>query len=168
MQKAIQFLSRQEYSQKQLYDKLSLHGYTIEDIENTIQKLQQKNLQSDARFAEMIARKHSYKGINKLNYTLKQHELSTEHHTLALNTLNTTGDEYTRIKMAWYKKFGRMNNIIEINNNEDEDSDSLNNTKQQQYKLEQKYIRFLLGQGFNYDMIRKFLRALQLNEEIFD
>ncbi len=173
MQKAIQFLSRKEYSQKQLKDKLALYDYSPEDIEKTLYILQQKNLQSDARFAEFIACKHQYKGENKLQYELKQHELSTEDHMLAINTLNTNGDEYKRIKMAWHKKFCRsysksFSNLDVYDEYSDDSYDSKISRYKSQQKIEQKYIRFLLSQGFNYDVIRKFLYALQRNEEIFD
>ena len=157
LQKSIELLSKREYSEYQLKNKLLQYGYSIEEIDVTLIKLQEKNWQSNTRFIEYIARKHSSKSINKLNYELKQHNLNDEEKQIAKNMLEQTGSEYDRALQAWYKKFANR----PISHNED-----INQQKTK--KNQQKQIRFLLSQGFSYEVIMKVLKNINENNEIFE
>src|SRR5687767_12982961 len=149
MNKAIALLSRREYSQKELYQKLLSYNYSEEEIQKTICILQSKNLQSDERFAQSQARKYQNKGQSKLSYILKQHNLSEENLSLAILTQKDRGSELERANLAWHKKFA--NNINKF-------SQKIQQEETEYKKTYQKQMRFMLSQGFTYEICRKVIK----------
>ncbi len=162
LQKSIALLSRREYSACELKNKLSNYGYDIEEIEVTIQKLQQKKLQSNERFIEYITRKNSNKSFNKLNYELKQHNLTCEEKEAAKHSLEQIGSEYDRACNAWHKKFSNSSYSYYLKINSYEDAAQ---KKVEQNKYYQKQVRFLLSQGFSCDTAIKAIKDLNNNIE---
>ncbi len=154
LQKSINLLSKREYSQMQLQQKLQLHGYSEDEIKQTLKILQEKNLQSDERFIEHLARKNAYKSQNLLNNQLKQHNVSPECRGRAQQLQQQHGDEFERATLAWNKKFA---NKLKINLNTNTDNiDSIDN--KEKLKLYNKQLRFLLSQGFSYDTASKVIK----------
>ena len=60
--RAVNLLSRREHSQAELRAKLLKADFELNDIDATIEKLTQANIQSDARFAENYLRYRSQRG----------------------------------------------------------------------------------------------------------
>ncbi|MFM2343996.1 MAG: regulatory protein RecX [Pseudomonadota bacterium] len=152
IQKSIDLLSKREYSKQELKTKLLSYGYNLDEIEKTLLKLEDKNLQSDTRFVEFMARKHASKGMSKLSYELKKHDVSLDNYELAKNCLNEIGSEYERAYQTWQKKFAGK---------------TIDKTLIDEKKYLQKQIRFLLTKGFSYEIAKQVLRN-NMNNCSFD
>jgi len=74
LQRAVSFLARREHSQQELRWKLSAKDYSEEEIEAALQRLNEKGLQSDERFAEayITTRYQRGHGPYKISAELKQ------------------------------------------------------------------------------------------------
>ena len=72
--KAIDYLSRREYSRYELYKKLSTHNFDRELINQELDILIKDNLLSDERFVEafIFSRKKNGKGPLKISAELQQ------------------------------------------------------------------------------------------------
>lgn len=77
---AIRLLSRREHSSKELKRKLLERDFDSLTIDNTLISLQDENLQSDDRFAEIYVRSKAQKGIGpeRLRRELREHEIDDE------------------------------------------------------------------------------------------
>lgn len=82
-----QMLSRREHSQRELLRKLSQKGLDSELCEQQVQKFVEGNVQSDARFVEMIIRSRVNKGqgLNRIKQELSEHDID---YTLIQSTLD--------------------------------------------------------------------------------
>lgn len=81
-----QMLSRREHSQKELRKKLQKKGLDPELSEIQLKKFVANNVQSDARFAEMLIRSRANKGqgLNRIKLELNEHQIDSNfiHETL--------------------------------------------------------------------------------------
>ncbi len=59
---AIRYLSRRDYSRRELYDRLQTKGFASAVIEAALNDLEEKGYQSDERFAETLLRSRVNKG----------------------------------------------------------------------------------------------------------
>lgn len=59
---AIRYLSRRDYSRRELYDRLQTKGFASAVIEAALNDLEEKGYQSDERFAETFLRSRVNKG----------------------------------------------------------------------------------------------------------
>jgi regulatory protein len=159
LQKSIQILSRREHSKVELRKKLSQYDYAEQEIEQTISLLASKNMQSDERFAQYLAKKHVHKSSKMLAFSLKEHTLSYDQQDIAMQTLLDEGSEYERALAIYIRKFGY--NVIEDINDQNIEKPS----KLEQQKILQKKYRFLLSKGFSYDIISKVIRSNHTREE---
>jgi len=153
LQKGIYLLSRREYSQIELHKKLLTYGYSLEEVKTTIEKLKEKNWQNDERFAHYIARKNINKGKIKLMQSLKEHALSEDNIKTAKDILEQNGTEYERALSAWERKFDNKALI----NKDNKILDKQEIFKQAQ-KYQQKQIRFLVTQGFSFEIAIKVIK----------
>ena len=64
--KALDLLSRREHSRKELYLKLTKRFESKEDINLTLDRLEEKNLLSDSRFAEEYVQARREKGFGPI------------------------------------------------------------------------------------------------------
>ena len=66
--KALDLLSRREHSRKELYLKLTKRFESKENINLTLDKLEENNLLSDSRFAEEYVLARRRKGLAQLKF----------------------------------------------------------------------------------------------------
>jgi regulatory protein len=103
--RAIRFLSNREHSREELIRKLKPYAESIEEIEEVLKKLQAKDLQSDARFAENLVRRRAERyGQLRIIQELKQNKIDSVTSQELIEQLRTT--EFDRAKELWERKFG--------------------------------------------------------------
>lgn len=129
-------LARREHTRAELERKLSIHG-SRDEIAVVLDRLQQRNLQSDARFAEAyVSARQARLGSFKLRHDLRARGVSDE---LIDRALAEPGeDELTRARVVWQRKF------------DGPPADAREFAKQ---------ARFLHSRGFGADILKKLLHG---------
>jgi regulatory protein len=130
---AVRYLSYREHSAQELIHKLQAKGYASEDILTVITHLQEKNYQSDQRYADSIIRHRINKGYGQryIEQALKQQGVSTT--TIKEALKNQQIDWYLQAELAYNKRFANS----EIKNDKDK----------------AKRIRFMQNRGFSSEQI---------------
>ncbi|MBR6026388.1 MAG: recombination regulator RecX [Neisseriaceae bacterium] len=142
--RAVNYLSRREYSKFELKNKLSKYSDDNELILQVLDELSQKNWQSDERFSEsLINSKSSKYGNLRLIETLRQKGVDSE---TAQKYLLNDDEEIANAKQVLQKKFGTADYPISA-------------------QLKQKCYRFLSYRGFSYEIIQKAMRQWVENQE---
>ena len=105
--KAMDFLARREYGQRELIRKLANKGYDREVTEQAVCGLTQDGLQSDQRFAESFvqSRIHQGKGPVRIRLDLGQRGVSEGVVEAAIN--ESDADWRALARVAKNKKFGQ-------------------------------------------------------------
>ncbi len=103
--RALQCLTRRDYSRADLRARLAAHAESAEELEAVLDALQAERLLSDHRYASqrVVARAARY-GNGRLRQELRQHGVSDGDIEAALPE---AGDEGERCRSIWAKKFGR-------------------------------------------------------------
>ena len=134
--RALRLLSMREHSRAELARKLG----AAEDratIDALLDRLEEVDLLSDARFAESYVRSRQARiGTQRLRLELKQRGVAKEVAEAALAS-TTEADDATRAHAVWQKKFGTL------------PADAREWAKQ---------ARFLQGRGFSADIIHRILK----------
>ncbi|OOF42120.1 recombination regulator RecX [Rodentibacter rarus] len=143
----VSLLTRREYSEFELRNKMQEKGFPEEQIENALVYCQQKNWQNDKRFAETYIQARSQRGygINRIRQELRQlkgvsnevidealWEISIDWQSLALTVLR--------------KKFP-------------------NYTEKQSPKMKQKIWHYMLSHGFYSEDFADFLGSTTSEED---
>ena len=70
----LRLLAMREHSQRELFDKLALRGFTRDEVESIISRLAEQDWQNDARYAEAYVRQRIAKGYGpvRIAYELQQ------------------------------------------------------------------------------------------------
>lgn len=135
--RAIRYLSMREHSQEELIRKLKPHAQTQEELEVVLQKLLDKGLQSNERFAENLIRRKAEKyGQNRLLQELKQHQIDAHIRNELLEKVQDS--EFERAHALWERKFGVIS---------------------KDPKEMARQARFLANRGFASDLISKIIRT---------
>lgn len=135
--RAIRYLSMREHSQEELIRKLKPHAQSADEIQIVLQKLLDKGLQSNERFAEnLIRRKAERYGQNRLIQELKQHQIDPQVRSELMEKVQAT--EYDRAYALWERKFGVIS---------------------KDPKEMAKQARFLANRGFSSDLVSKIIRS---------
>jgi regulatory protein len=131
-ERAMNLLARREHSVAELVKKLS-NDFEYDDIIIVINKLTEKNLQSDQRFAENYLRYRSQRGFGyqKIRQELKERGVASELISYALAESDI--DWFALVAGVRCKRFGEQ---------EPED-----------YKERAKQQRFLQSRGFTHEQI---------------
>lgn len=128
---ALNYLSRREHSRLELKQKLSAKNFSPTEIDDALNKLQEKKLQSDERFAENYVRYRKHMGFGPLKINAELHERGVSHSVIS-STVNENAEEWKTIMISlWKKKFS-------------------NNAKNKSTQY-----RFLLSRGFTLAMINQ-------------
>lgn len=110
MARAIGLLSRREHSRVELARKLQRKlgpDETVADVERVLDRLQQQNLLSDARFAASLVRQRSVRyGDRRLVRDLRERGVAGEETATAMATL--VGTEAERALGAWSRRFDAL------------------------------------------------------------
>ena len=105
--RAIDYLSRREYSRVELARKLAPFVEEGDALDPLLDSLEREGLLSDARFAEsVINRRSSRMGASRIVSELRQHKLDDTLIESAGAQLRET--ERARAQAVWRKKFGAL------------------------------------------------------------
>ena len=129
LDKALEYLTRREYAEHELSEKLMRKGFLQQDIQVVIAYLQSQNLQSDARFIEQMVRTRVNQGYGRLKVIseLHMHHLNDDDILPALDQI----DWHACLQQLLAKKLKSYN---------------LNDTKQK-FKL----MRYVINRGYSID-----------------
>lgn len=145
---ALRTIEKTYKSEKELRDKLSLKGYEDHIIKRTMDFLREYNLLDDTNYAKMYVKDRAKnQGKKKIKYALLQKGIDENVIEDELEKLNN--DE---IRSLVYDMALKKYNILKKR-----ESDS--------YKLSQKLYRFLMGKGYDYDLIKDVVKSIVKSED---
>jgi regulatory protein len=130
---AINYLSRREHSSNELSEKLRVKGFLSADIEPVIEYLQEKNYQSDQRYAQSIIRNRVNKGYGWLYIKQALLYKGVCENIIEQQGKNQQIDWYLQAELAYNKRFGELD------------------IKDQKDKA--KRLRFMQSRGFSVEQI---------------
>lgn len=144
----LQLLARRDYSQYELHGKLKHQNFDAIQIDACLLHLVKNNYQSDTRFAEMFARTRVGQryGAKKIRYELSQKGIGDD---LATAVLTQYDDQFLENTQHLIKRKISGNNLA---------------ATQTDWKLKNKITRFLVGRGYDYEMINLAFEILQSEE----
>ena len=136
--RALQLLTRRDYSRAELQKKLAAHAESAEELASVLDTLQGERLLSDHRYAtqRVTARAGRY-GDARLKQELRLKGVSDDDIAAALPE---GGDEIERCLAVWQRKFGQPAQTPEER---------------------AKQMRFLQYRGFSSEAIRRALRGIE-------
>lgn len=133
--RAIGFLSRREYSRRELQRKLAPHAQDPDELDALLDTLERENWLSNERFAQsLLNRRAPRQGTQRIVQELRQHGLSDSVIQDMEHRLQDT--EQQRASLIWEKKFGRP---------------------PQDAKDYARQFRFMASRGFSTELIRRLL-----------
>jgi regulatory protein len=137
--RALQLLTRRDYSRVELKNKLTAHAGSEDELDAVLDTLQAERLLSDHRYAtQRVVSRASRYGNTRLQQELRQRGVSDEDIAAALPE---AGDEAERCRAIWVKKFG---------------------TPPVSAEERAKQMRILQYRGFSGDAIRRVMRGTDL------
>ena len=138
----IQLLSRREYSQRELLERLNKKGFSQSDSQVVIDSLAEKGWQSDMRFAESYARYRLKKGYGafKISYELKQRGIDSFNLDEVVFDLDESW--LNLLQQVYQKKYNNEHILLQ--------------------KEWLKRSRFLQQRGFSIDLIQQLFKQLEL------
>lgn len=132
--KAMDFLARREYGQRELVKKLADKGYLRRLVEQEIQTLTDDNLQSDDRFAESFVQSRINQGKGPVRIRLDLSQRGIGDAVIEMAILESAADWHGLARDVRRRKFGHA---------EPED-----------FKAKAKQMRFLQYRGFEQDHVQ--------------
>jgi len=132
--KAMDFLARREYGQRELVKKLADKGYLRRLVEQEIQTLTDDNLQSDDRFAESFVQSRINQGKGPVRIRLDLSQRGIGDAVIEMAILESAADWHGLARDVRCRKFGHA---------EPED-----------FKAKAKQMRFLQYRGFEQDHVQ--------------
>lgn len=145
---ALKTIERTYKSEKELAQKLALKGYDDHIINRTINFMKEYNLLNDNNYATMYVKDKSRNiGKKKIKYSLLQKGINEEIIESELEKINNDEVKAIVYEMALkkYKVFSKREN--------------------DNYKLTQKLYRFLMGKGYDYDLIKDVVKSIVKSED---
>ena len=145
---ALKTIERTYKSEKELAQKLALKGYDDHIINRTKNFMKEYNLLNDNNYATMYVKDKSRNiGKKKIKYSLLQKGIDEEIIESELEKINNDEVKAIVYEMALkkYKVFSKREN--------------------DNYKLTQKLYRFLMGKGYDYDLIKDVVKSIVKSED---
>jgi regulatory protein len=105
LQRAVGFLSRREHSRHELRWKLSERDYAEEEIEAALERLIQKGLQSDERFAEAYITSRVQRGHGPYKITAELKQRGVEEGLISQLMIGETPDWFEHALNVYKKKY---------------------------------------------------------------
>lgn len=134
--RALQLLSRRDYSRADLHGRLVKHAESAEALDAVLDVLESERLLSDQRYArQRVSSRACRYGDLRLRQELKQHGVGEADIEAALPE---AGDEVERCRTIWARKFGQPPKNAEER---------------------AKQMRFLQYRGFSHEAIRQAVRG---------
>lgn len=142
-QRALEYLSKREYSASELGQKLKTYADETDDIPSLLADFKARGWLSDARFTKQLVRLRQVKfGSAKVAYELKEKGVAED--LIAEAVLDIKENELENATEVWRKKFKHP----ATNRNE-----------------WAKQARFLQSRGFDFDIIKKVLTITTENDD---
>lgn len=136
--RALAYLARREHSRAELARKLAPHAESAEQLTSLLASLEAKNLLSEARFVEVLARSRGARfGAARIRQELRAHQIEDDLANPAVDQLRQS--EFDRARALWERKFG---------------------TPAADAAARARQMRFLAGRGFSADVIRKVVQGI--------
>lgn len=136
--RALGYLARREHSRAELARKLAPHAESAEQLTSLLASLEAKNLLSEARFVEVLARSRGARfGAARIRQELRAHQIADDLAKPAVDQLRQS--EFDRARALWERKFG---------------------TPAADAAARARQMRFLAGRGFSADVIRKVVQGI--------
>lgn len=104
--RAVNLLSRREHSQAELRTKLRKAEFELDEINATIEKLANADIQSDSRFAENYLRYRSQRGFGSQKIKLELKERGVDSETINTAFEQADIDWFDLTITARHKRFG--------------------------------------------------------------
>lgn len=140
---ALKIIERTYKTEKELRDKLSLKGYEDHIIKRTINFLGEYNLLNDANYAKMYVKdRGKSNGQKKIKYMLIQKGIDESIIEEELDKLDK--DEIKNVVQEMALKKYKV----------------LCKRENDSYKLSQKLYRFLMGKGYDYELIKDVVKSI--------
>ncbi len=141
--RALRHLARREYTRHELTQKLAPHAESPDEIEQVLDDFTQRGWLSEQRAAEQMvhARRRRY-GISRIRRDLEAKGVSSE--VLSVTLAGLKAGEYDAAREVWRRKF----RVPPANAEE-----------------RARQGRFLLGRGFNSEVVTRLLRSLSHGED---
>jgi regulatory protein len=131
--RALGYLARREYSRAELARRLRPDAESDEQLQGLLDQLEAKNLLSDRRFAESLARRRGERfGSARIAQELRERGVDAALQTEAVGELRRT--ELQRARAVWRRRFGKP-------------------AASREERMRQ--MRFLAGRGFDAEVIRR-------------
>jgi len=102
----VRLLAAREHSRKELQGKLAARGYAEDDIQQVLDDLAQRNLQSDDRFAENYTELRVRKGNGPLRIRAELRERGIGDSLIAVNLEHYTSDWPSVMRRVHDAKYG--------------------------------------------------------------
>lgn len=145
---ALKIIERTYKSEKELAERLSLKGYDSHIIKRTISFMKEYNLLNDNSYATMYVKdKSKIAGKRKIKYTLLQKGIDENIIENELEKLDNN-----ELKNAAYEMALKKYKVI-------------SKREADEYKLMQKLYRFLMGKGYDYDLIKDVVKSIVKSED---
>lgn len=142
---ALNTVERSYKTEKEIRDKLFLKDFDEDTIEKTIEFLKEYNFIDDLKFVKMYVKDHiKSQGQNKIKYALVRKGIDKALIDEALEEIDRD-DEFDVAFTLCEKKYL---SIIKRENDE--------------FKVKNKVIRYLLGRGYDYDIAKECIREVYL------
>lgn len=140
--RALAYLARREHSRAELARKLAPHAESAEQLTSLLASLEAKNLLSEARFVEVLARSRGARfGAARIRQELRAHQIADDLAKPAVDQLRQS--EFDRARALWERKFG---------------------TPAADAAARARQMRFLAGRGFSADVIRKVVQGIDSDD----
>lgn len=141
--RALRYLSMREHSRLELARKLARYAQEGDNVDAVLDALEAAKLLSQTRFAESLVHRRAARfGNQRILTELQSHRLDDE--SLAGIREQLAGDEATRARAVWQRKFGQV------------PADAAERAKQ---------VRFLQQRGFSHEAIRAALRGINIEDD---
>lgn len=141
--RALNYLSRREYSRAELRRKLLSYSEDLDEIDRLLDALEREKWLSTDRFAESVVHRRAQRvGVSRIVGELKQHHVDPS--TVAVLAEQLRETELTRARAVWQKKFGSVATTPEAR---------------------ARQVRFLAGRGFSHAVIGKIVRGAEVFPE---
>lgn len=130
---AMDLLARREHSRRELVNKLKIRGFEGEEVEAYLDRLAERDLQSDERFAQSYVRMRSGSGYGQRRITQELTQKGIAESKISQIYEEMELDWYQIALEIWQKKYNQLpgNDL----------------------KLKAKQSRFLQYRGFDFDII---------------
>lgn len=130
---AMQLLSRRDHGEYELYQKLTLKGYSEDDIQQAVNFCLDHNYLDDLRYAKSQIRQHVYKGHGERRIRQELNQKRVAESVIELALEEEPQDWFELAKQAAEKKFKGV--------------------KAQDQKEYAKQVRFLQYRGYSFEQI---------------